>query len=43
MSQMAPEDNADQCIDEHLFVEALALCALEIPYREPQPSYMEKV
>lgn len=30
-------------IDEHLFVEALALTAFEIKYRDPQPSDAEKV
>lgn len=30
-------------IDEHLFVEALALTAFEIQYQEPQPSNSEKV
>ena len=32
----------DELIDEHLFVEALALCALEMPYSDPQPSNIEK-
>jgi len=31
------------CIDEHLFIEALALAAFEIVYREPQPTSVEKV
>lgn len=30
-------------IDEHLFVEALALTAFEINYRDPQPQDAEKV
>jgi len=30
-------------IDEHLFVEALALTAFEISYQDPQPSDAEKV
>lgn len=30
-------------IDEHLFVEALALTAFEVKYREPQPTNAEKV
>lgn len=30
-------------IDEHLFVEALALTAFEIVYQEPQPSDAEKI
>ncbi len=33
----------NELIDQHLFVEALALCAFEIPYLEPQPSNIEKV
>ncbi len=30
-------------IDQSLFVDCLALCAFEIPYREPEPSLVEKV
>ena len=30
-------------IDEHLFVEALALTAFEITYQDPQPSNADKV
>ena len=30
-------------IDEHLFVEALALTAFEISYQDPQPSNADKV
>jgi hypothetical protein len=30
-------------IDEHLFVEALALTAFEVKYRDPQPANAEKV
>jgi hypothetical protein len=30
-------------IDEHLFVEALALTAFEISYQDPQPCNAEKV
>ena len=30
-------------IDEHLFIEALALTAFEVVYKEPQPSNFEKV
>lgn len=33
----------NELIDQHLFVEALALCAFEIPYGDPQPSDIEKV
>ena len=32
-----------ELIDEHLFVEALALCAFELPYNDPQPTDIEKV
>jgi hypothetical protein len=32
-----------EVIDEHLFVEALALTAFEVKYRDPQPSNPEKV
>lgn len=46
-SQMAQANEtaskASILIDDHLFVEAIALCAFEVPYREPQPSYFEKV
>ena len=31
------------CIDDNFFVQAIALCALEVPYREPQPTNFEKV
>lgn len=37
---VAPEKDV---IDEHLFVEALALTAFEVRYRDPQPSNAEKV
>lgn len=30
-------------VDDNYFVDLLALCAFEIPYREPQPSPVEKV
>lgn len=33
----------DELLDQHMFVEALALCALEIPYLNPQPSDMQKM
>ena len=32
-----------EVIDEHQFVEALALTAFEVKYRDPQPSNPEKV
>jgi hypothetical protein len=33
----------EKIIDEHLFVEALALTAFEIPFKAPQPSEYEKI
>jgi len=33
----------EEYIDEHLFVEALALAAFEVVYRDPQPSEAEKI
>jgi hypothetical protein len=37
-------NNTDkEVIDEHLFVEALALTAFEVRYKDPQPSNAEKV
>jgi hypothetical protein len=30
-------------IDEHLFIEALALSAFEVIYKDPQPENSEKV
>ena len=30
-------------IDEHLFIEALALAAFEVVYRAPSPSNIEKI
>jgi len=35
-----PEDNL---IDLHMFVEAIVLCALEIPYLNPQPNEKQKI
>eukprot|EP00347_Sterkiella_histriomuscorum_P004180 403361442 len=35
--------NSKDVIDEHLFVEALALTALEISYKDPQPREAEKI
>ena len=32
-----------QLIDEHLFIEALALAAFEVVYKDPQPNNAEKV
>lgn len=33
----------DAAIDEHLFVEVLALSALEMKFQDPQPTQIEKV
>lgn len=38
--QTEPEE---EFIDQHMFVEALAVIALEIPYLNPQPTEIEKV
>lgn len=35
--------NNSDLIDEHLFVEGLALCAFEVTYEEPEPNSFEKV
>ncbi|CAI2376916.1 unnamed protein product [Moneuplotes crassus] len=37
------ENEENYCIDEHLFVELLALCSLEVYYIDPQPSPIEKI
>lgn len=40
---LAEPTNQRDVIDEHLFIEALALTAFEVNYRDPQPSVQEKV
>ena len=35
--------NKSELIDEHLFVEALALAAFDVGYKDPVPSDVEKV
>ena len=35
MTSTVEPSNAKDVIDEHLFVEALALTAFEIPFKEP--------
>jgi len=40
---MSEPTNIRDVIDEHLFVEALALTAFEVNYRVPQPNDAEKV
>ena len=42
-AEMGVTSTERDVIDEHLFVEALALTAFEIKYRDPQPSNAEKV
>ena len=42
-TQQNQRATSEKIIDEHLFVEALALTAFEIPYKAPQPSEYEKV
>ena len=37
------QTNRNEFIDEHLFVEALALAAFDVNYKEPAPSDIEKV
>ena len=37
------QDVQPEIIDEHLFIEALALAAFEVVYKYPQPSNLEKV
>jgi hypothetical protein len=36
-------EQPENVIDEHLFVEALALAAFEIVYQNPQPNNIEKI
>ncbi len=36
-------DQSKDVIDEHLFIEALALAAFEVQFKEPGPSNIEKV
>ena len=37
------ENEDNNIIDEHLFIELLVLCSLEVYYRDPQPSPIEKI
>ena len=43
MSGGQDQNQTYDVIDEHLFVEALALTALDVPYKDPQPTSLEKV
>jgi len=42
-SKKAVEKQEEDLIDQHMFVEVLAVIALEIPYLNPQPNEIEKV
>lgn len=42
-STITEETKEKEVIDEHLFVETLALTALEVSYREPKPTDLEKI
>ncbi len=37
------EEKEEDLIDQHMFVEVLAVIAMEIPYLNPQPNEIEKV
>jgi hypothetical protein len=43
MIQGGFDEQATKVIDEHLFIEIIALCAFQIQYRDPQPTDTEKV
>ena len=43
MASAAENSHAKDVIDEHLFVEALALTAFEISFKNPQPDSSEKI
>lgn len=45
-SKRRPETSSNSpkdLIDDHLFIEALALSAFEVVYRDPQPSNVQKI
>lgn len=42
-SSRAPEQTEREVIDEHLFVEGLALIAAEVKYRQPKSSIVERI
>jgi len=42
-SKKAVEQQEEDMIDQHMFVEVLAVIAIEIPYLNPQPNEIEKV
>jgi hypothetical protein len=37
------ESSKSEVIDDHLFIEAIALCALEVQYKDPAPDPLQKV
>ena len=41
--RQSSETTDEEVIDQHLFVEGLALCAFEVPYNDPQPPNIAKV
>jgi len=43
IDKRASETTDEEVIDQHLFVEGLALCAFEVPYNDPQPPNIAKV
>jgi hypothetical protein len=43
LSSRAPEQTEDDVVDEHLFVEGLALVAAEVRYRQPKSSIVERL
>lgn len=42
-SSASTSDNEDNFVDEHLFIELLVLWSLEVYYRDPQPTPIEKI
>ena len=42
-SKTASDAEDGNIIDEHLFIELLVLCSLDVYYRDPQPSPTEKI
>ena len=41
--QSSNGETSEEYIDEHLFIEAIALCALDVQYKDPQPDIIDKV
>ena len=42
-SNIFTESGDNEVIDQNTFIDILAQCAFEIPYRTPEPSSVEKV